>query len=160
MGMKGISPLIATVLLIAFTIAIAGIVSVFFTSFTKQTTGSVNSQGQNLVTCAGSAPTVDQVKYSLAGTGLTNVTYSNPGSYNLTNITIYTTLSNAVTYINSSGTLSGNFYLNPLSSNSTTLLAVSGATPTEVRVVGYCQSTQAESGSCIVGQSCMVAATP
>jgi flagellin-like protein len=152
--MKGISPLIAAVLLIAFTVAIGGIVSVFFTSFTKQTTGSVSSQGQQLITCSGSNPSVDRVSYPATGTAAMNVSYSNPSSYNITNITIYTTLSNGTTF-----TTGGTSYLNPGQANSTVLFNVSTSlgTPSVVKVAGVCQAIQPVIGTCVAGYACMVA---
>lgn len=42
--MKGVSPLVASVLLIAFTIAVAGLYSGWITSFTKKTNEEVEEQ--------------------------------------------------------------------------------------------------------------------
>ncbi len=53
MNSKGISPMVATVLLIAFTVAVGGIVSVWMTGFTTSTTGSVESASTNQTKCAG-----------------------------------------------------------------------------------------------------------
>jgi len=152
--MKGISALIATVLLLAFTIAVAGIISIFFTGFTKQTTGAVSGQGQNLIACSSSNPVIDKVYYPLSASGSSvNVTYSNPGLYNVTNITLYTAYPNGTTF-----SFGGQIYLNPSGTNSS--VVVSGAppaiAPTEVRVVGFCQGNQPVSGSCLTGQSCML----
>ena len=52
--MKGISPLIASVLLIAFTVAVAGVISVFFTNLTTSSTASVNASTQVQIRCSGS----------------------------------------------------------------------------------------------------------
>ena len=147
--MKGISPLISAVLLIAFTIAVGGIVSIFFTGFTKQTTGSVSGTGQTLLSCGDSYPTVTSVRYPASGTGMMNVTFANPGNDLLTSITIYTLMSNSVVYTNSSGSLTS------LSSNSTQLFNINGlGTPTEVRITGVC-SGQTVSGYCLAGATCM-----
>lgn len=155
--MKGISPLIAAVLLIAFTVAVGGIVSVFFTSFTKQTTGSVSSQGGQLVSCAGVSPTVDSVLYPVSGTGYVNATFTNPGSLNITNVTVYVAMPNGSTFTMQYGLLGGSMYLNPLSSNQTQTLVTpsGGVSPSEVRVTGFCNGVQAVAGSCLAGQSCM-----
>jgi len=48
---KGVSPLIATVLLIAFTIAVGGIISVWLTSFTTTTTQTVGKQSEAQIIC-------------------------------------------------------------------------------------------------------------
>src|SRR3972149_3341144 len=78
--MKGISPLIAAVLLIAFTVAVAGIVSVFFSNLTTTTTSAVNASTQVQVKCAGSSlkisntsSAVFQVSYDIGTETLSNV---------------------------------------------------------------------------------------
>jgi flagellin-like protein len=151
--MKGISPLIAAVLLIAFTVAIGGIVSVFFTSFTKQTTGSVSSSGQSLVGCGDSQPTVNLVRYPSSGNGIMNVSFLNPGGDNITNVTIYTTMTNGLTYVNGS-----TWYLNPGQASSTVLFTITSlGTPSVVKVAGLCLGIQPVMGSCSSGQVCMQA---
>jgi flagellin-like protein len=159
--MKGISPLIAAVLLIAFTIAVGGIVSIFMTSFTKQTTGSVSSQGGALIACGSSAPTVDVVN-AYKALGNVSFTVSNPGSLPLYSIAAYVSLSNASTFTVNS--LSGTT-LAAYASNSTVYAYcyncawAGNATITEVRVVGVCVTSagqnQTVSGSCLAGQACM-----
>jgi flagellin-like protein len=147
--MKGISPLIAAVLLIAVTVGIGLIVSMFYMSFTKQTTGSVSGSGQTLVNCGDSYPTVSMVRYPASGSGMMNVSFINPGNDLLSNVTIYTVMSNGVTYANSTGSLP------QLSSNATQLFNINGlGIPTEVRVVGICSGSPV-SGSCLTGQFCM-----
>ncbi|OYT42108.1 MAG: hypothetical protein B6U78_02065 [Candidatus Aenigmarchaeota archaeon ex4484_224] len=51
--MKGISPLIAAVLLIAFTVAVGGIIATWLTSFSKTTTGAAGGQTKTLLGCSG-----------------------------------------------------------------------------------------------------------
>jgi len=153
--MKGISPLISAVLLIAFTVAVGGIVSIFMTGFTKTTTGAVSSGGQALITCGSSSPTVDQVRGN-GTSGVMNYTYTNPGSIALQNMVIYTTLSNASTI--SSSPSSATLGAMASASISVTLSGTGNATPTEVRVVGVCVTSsgnQTVYGSCVTGQSCM-----
>ncbi len=50
---KGVSPLIATVLLISFTMAIAIILSNWVLDYSKQQTGALNERGSKQVTCSG-----------------------------------------------------------------------------------------------------------
>ena len=78
--MKGISPLIASVLLIAFTVAVAGVISVFFTNLTTSSTASVNASTQVQMACAGSTitltnitPTLFKVTYDVGTATLTQV---------------------------------------------------------------------------------------
>lgn len=161
--MKGISALIATVLLLAFTIAVAGIVSIFFTGFTKQTTGSVSGQGGALIACSGSAPTVDLVKYNSTNASSINVTYSNPGSIALASVSMYITLSNSTTFQPTLGSSTLAAYASAsvtVSGPSSGIATGSGGAPVEVRVVGVCVTSsgnQTSSGSCLTGQSCMSA---
>lgn len=50
--MKGVSPLIATILLIAFTIGVAGIISAWLTTFTITSTELVGGQLINQLVCS------------------------------------------------------------------------------------------------------------
>ena len=51
--MKGISPIISIVIVVAFTVAIGSIVAVFGTSFFQTTTGTVAQQVEEFVDCQG-----------------------------------------------------------------------------------------------------------
>jgi len=62
--MKGISPLIASVLLIAFTIGVAALYSGWITSFTQKTTGEVQEHSEKRVTCSYGGIVIDDVKYN------------------------------------------------------------------------------------------------
>lgn len=152
--MKGLSPFIATILLIAFTVAVGGIISIFLTGFFKSSVSSVGTQGNILIACSGASPTVDLVKYPLSGTGNVNATFSNPGSLLVTNVSVFVIMPNTSVFTTSAGNLTA------LASNaSTTLVTPSGGVaPAEVRVVGVCvssQGTQSVSGSCLAGNPCM-----
>lgn len=61
--MKGISPLIATVLLIAFTVAVAGIVSLWVTSFAKTATQQTENKSLTQITCAYGAISLSDVNF-------------------------------------------------------------------------------------------------
>ena len=63
-GMKGITPLIASVLLIAFTIAVAALYSGWITSFTKKTTEEVKEHSEKRVTCTYGGIAIDDLKYN------------------------------------------------------------------------------------------------
>jgi len=52
MKRKGISPLIAAVLLIAFTMAVAAILTAWVTTFTEDTADTVGEEGEQQVSCA------------------------------------------------------------------------------------------------------------
>jgi flagellin-like protein len=49
--MKGISPLIATILLIAFTVAVGGIVSLWITGYSKTQTTQISQTSQDQIAC-------------------------------------------------------------------------------------------------------------
>jgi flagellin-like protein len=61
--MKGISPLVATVLLIAFTVAVAGVVSMWVTSFTKSTTTIAERQSRERINCTYGSIALSNVNY-------------------------------------------------------------------------------------------------
>ena len=86
--MKGISPMIATVLLLAFTIAVGGIISVWLTGMTRTQTAGVTTAAQcastrldviAAITIPGSTNSTAQVTYTNLGPEIiypTNVTLS------------------------------------------------------------------------------------
>jgi flagellin-like protein len=82
---KGISPLIATVLLIAFTVAVAGIISVWLTGFTKTTTGTVGTQANIEIICNNGQISLSNLKYC---NGYLSGDISNSGTITLGNITL------------------------------------------------------------------------
>jgi flagellin-like protein len=59
--MKGISPLIAAVLLIAFTITIAILIVSWGSSFVTQTTSGIGNKSTELIDCSGAAIEIDSV---------------------------------------------------------------------------------------------------
>src|SRR3989338_7814870 len=62
--MKGISPFIASVLLIAFTLAVAGIYSGWIVSFTKKTSTTVTDTSNTRVTCSYGGIALSNLKYN------------------------------------------------------------------------------------------------
>ena len=83
--MKGISPMIATVLLIAFTIGVGGLVTIFFTGLTKTQTGIVSQNSQNFTQCSFGLLEIKKVDCSTTTDGL--VGYWKFESVNSTNFT-------------------------------------------------------------------------
>jgi len=158
-SMKGVSPLIATVLLIAFTVAIGGLISVWLTGFTRTQTESVGSQASTSITC------------SNGGLSLFSVSYCNPyltgkitntGTVSLGNISLTITFSNASTTqkrylqllgytVNLTSACCGNVSLYPselISFNGT----IGGSNYDTIRVVSNCSGVVAsvDSGSVIL----------
>lgn len=88
---KGISPLIATVLLIAFTVGVAGIISTWLTGFTQQSTKQVGEQSNIEVTCSYGGISLSSLRYG-SNTMAGNI--ENTGSISLGNITLQIIYSN------------------------------------------------------------------
>ena len=83
--MKGVETLLAAVLLIGFTVAIAATVSVWFTAVTRDTQSSVTSKSDTAVDCAGAAMGIDQVY--VFNNSVARAVIRNKGSVNLSIIT-------------------------------------------------------------------------
>jgi flagellin-like protein len=86
--MKGISAIIATVLLVAFAVAIAGIVSVWSTTLTTSQTKTIGNQSKGQTVCTASI-TIDQAK--IYNNSNVTVTYHNIGNQVITNIKVFAT---------------------------------------------------------------------
>ncbi|MFA5887722.1 MAG: archaellin/type IV pilin N-terminal domain-containing protein [Candidatus Nanoarchaeia archaeon] len=82
---KGISPLIATVLIIGFTVALAAIIMTWGTTFSKGIQKSTEATSDERMACA------QEVQISLAsacvGTNTINMTIKNDGSKDIVNMT-------------------------------------------------------------------------
>lgn len=61
---KGVSPFIASVLLIAFAIAVAGLYSGWITSFVEETTEEVGERSEKRVTCSYGGIALDDLEYN------------------------------------------------------------------------------------------------
>lgn len=90
--MKAISPLIASVLLIAFTVAVGGVLSVWITSFTTSSTQTVEEQATTSLACSYGGVSLSNLKY--CGGGLSG-RVENTGNIALGNITIQIVYANA-----------------------------------------------------------------
>ncbi|MEM5802218.1 MAG: archaellin/type IV pilin N-terminal domain-containing protein [Candidatus Aenigmatarchaeota archaeon] len=133
---KGVSTFIAAILLIAFTVAVGGIISFWLTGFTTTSTGSVEASTTNQTKCAGAYIKIDSVT-------ATRIIYSNPSNQAISSINI----------IAGDGTsiLSGGSTLNPGSVNS---VGWTRGTNTSVIAKGLCLATVPVEGSCKSGDSC------
>ena len=72
--MKGLSPLIAAVMLIAFTVSVGGIISVWLSTFTTTTTDITQEAGTKQIKCATSVLEVSEVVSNLSTTDSINTT--------------------------------------------------------------------------------------
>ncbi len=82
---KGISPLIAAVLLIAFTVATATLIAGWFSTLARTTTATVTNRTDMAVGCSGASISIDQV-YGVAnasGTMTSRAVVRNNGLANL-----------------------------------------------------------------------------
>jgi len=85
--MKGISPLIASVLLIAFTLAVATIIGSWLTSVSKTSTQQIGSQLTQQVNCTGNI--LDVVDAFCHDNTIVTVTLQSMGSASLANPSFY-----------------------------------------------------------------------
>jgi len=89
---KGISPLIAAVILIAFVIAVAGIASTFFTGFTKEQKAGVESKAATIVDCSVATIDLDEDTVDINNTDTSNVNFnlvlSNTGQEDLAGLKV------------------------------------------------------------------------
>ncbi len=149
MKMKGISPLIATVLLIAFTMAVAAILTSWATSFTKTETTLVGGRGETQIKCTYgdiAAKKSDVVFNFTSNPAGVNVTTYNRGSEDLYNFSFFIITDKNVYPF----TVTTNFSkTSPLSSGITTLLisanSSGGAPPggekfEKLRIIALCQT--------------------
>lgn len=156
--MKGISPFIAVVLLIAFTVAIGGILSVWFSTITTSQTATVQSSSDALAKCSSTAISISDVRYNTSAAAtpkMVNVTFSSSGNQNLKNVTITVTGGGSATvsrqYFNATGDdlLPGGVFATTVNTTAATI------PPEQVIVNALCQSQYAISNVCKSGEPCM-----
>ena len=81
---KGVSALIASVLLIAFTVSVAMIVMGWFSSFVRTTTENVSGVTQGAIGCSSGIIQIDKVYlHNGTGYGYVNITVKNTGQISL-----------------------------------------------------------------------------
>lgn len=144
--MKGISTIIATVLLVGFVVAIAGIVSMWSTTMTTTQTKTIENQSKGQTVCA-PAIMIDSVYVPAFGTSnYVNVTYHNAGSQTMTGVHID---------IRNSSALNTTDVPN-LGIGETAFISVGGQSNTTnlVKVRGLCASSIVVSDECIPGDFC------
>ena len=99
--------MIAVVLLIAFTVAVGGILSVWLSTLSTTQTAIVSPGTEKQVRCAASALKVSQVRYP-TGTGRSSVNVSviyDSGTESLSNITVEISARGVTDLVNSTGTV-------------------------------------------------------
>ncbi len=177
-GKKGISPMIAIVLLIAFTVAVGGILSLWLTTLTSTQTTTTGSAAEKQILCARSVLSIEEVTHSVIGSdNLVNVTvvykYGDENLYNFT-LTFIDNARNSFTlnqtrlseivvqYNNSAGEQFSpgmmtvwSLNLTDAQSGETGADSLTGTSLQSVRVRALCQTNYPVSGECKSGQSCM-----
>ena len=91
--MKGLSPLIATVLLIAFTVGVGGVISLWITTFTQTSSKIVSKEGENQLICSNGAIALSSLKYCSSTSNISGIIKNN-GRIILGNITLQTVFIN------------------------------------------------------------------
>ena len=143
--------MIAVVLLIAFTVSVGGILSVWLSTLSTTQTTIVSSGTEKQVRCSPSSISIVEVRYT-SGTsnGFVNVTVRYDSGIE--------TLSNITTEVSARGSIQANTSTAPLSPGESRVVQVSPANypPEIVSARGFCQSTVSIIAECKSGQPCMV----
>lgn len=155
--MKGISPVIATILLIAITVSVVVLVNIWFPGLIGSQQETIESSSTEFTSCASSHIEITEVRYPSSGSPrIVNVTIGSSGSENLKNITIVVVGGGASTatykYYNASGD-----DLIPGLSFATTVNTTGGASlpPEIVTASGFCRTSYVVTDDCKAGESCM-----
>ena len=149
--MKGISPMIATVLIIAFTIAVGGIISIFMTNLTKTTTGEAERTAAGTSECAGAY--IDVINVTTGAANTQNILVHNPSKNTIYITSAYDDLGNVNSSIG---------FQTRLTSGSITTLngtVVPGSNARKITLIGFCENAAGTtnvsiSGTCPKGGSC------
>lgn len=89
--MKGLSPLIATVLLIAFTVGVGGLISVWISGFTQTSSKIVSKEGETQIICSNGAIDLSSLRY--CNNNISGIIKNN-GRITIGNITVQTVFNN------------------------------------------------------------------
>jgi len=147
--MKAISPMIATILLIAFTVAVGGIISVWLSGFTRTATAGTETRAEALTRCSASGFEVVSVK---SANKLVYVTHYG------TNIAIY-----PLSVVYSDGTTTSSFDLNTdmkVTTGEVSLINLTSTFPdgaTSVKINAFCEYgiiNQSIAAECSKGDTC------
>ncbi len=85
---KGVSPLIAAVLLIAFTMAVAAILTAWLTSFTTQKTKYVGNKSSQVIACSYAGIAIYDAVWDSTNNQML-ISIANTGAIDLSNVTAY-----------------------------------------------------------------------
>lgn len=134
--MKGLSPIVATIILIAFAVAVGGLISIWVTGFATSTTEFTSERGEELTACAGARLKVDIVSAN-------SIIYSNPSAKIITNITVYDQAGRNLT-----------FNASNLSPGQVANITWAKGSNTTIFMRGICEGSVVVEGECKDGQIC------
>lgn len=89
--MKGLSPLVATVLLIAFTVGVGGLISIWLTDFTQTSSKIVSKDSEERIVCSNGAIDLSNLRY--CNNNISGIVKNN-GMITIGNITLQTVFNN------------------------------------------------------------------
>jgi len=96
---KGISPLVATVLLIAFVVAIGGVVAAWLGTFTKDQTQLVADQSKLQINCQAAKVAMKNLRFGSASSTLSGTMENNGFGIALGNLTLTIVYQNATSQV-------------------------------------------------------------
>lgn len=154
--------MIATVLIIAFTIAIGGIISIFMTNLTKTTTGEAERSAAGTSECAGTYIDVINVTTGATGANVANIIVHNPSKNRIYVISAYDDLGNVNTTIINASTSSDITLGLKLASGDIRSISAANlptANSKKITLTGFCENSAGTtnvsiSGTCPKGGSC------
>jgi len=133
---KGLSPVVATIILIAFAVAIGGLVAIWLTGFATDTTEFTSEKGHKFTECSGALIKIDSVTDG-------GIIFSNQFGKTIQNITAYDSAGRNLT-VNTTTLVPGQVSNITWSSGSNSSIFM--------RV--FCLDTVIVEGRCQAGQSC------
>ena len=146
---KGLSPLVATVLLIAFTLSIAGLIGGWLTSLTKSQTSTIEQGSTTLINCTSALIDITDVVCSNSSQQL-RIAIANLGDVELYDFSAFASINNTL-YTNNTGGPNSTNTLRPgqqiilIYGCDRTQFCTNGATLTKVRVsAGNCPQVSLE----------------
>lgn len=142
--MKGISPFIAVILLIGFTVAVAGIVNVWLAGYTRSTSDIVTNQSTSEITCTYGGVSLKNLRYAR---GNVSGRIENTGTINLDRVYVQTIFKNQTSLkIPMCGTAASpfnctnaNLSISPRESASFNV-SIGGSNYDDIRIITHCAS--------------------
>ncbi len=147
--------MIAVVLLIAFTVAVGGILSVWLSTLSTTQTTIVSSGTEKQVRCAASSISILEVRYPSGTSGCV-------APYNCVNVTVrydsgVEALSNITVEVSARGSINSSTSTARFSPGESRVVSLIANYPPEVASArGFCQDSVSITAECKAGQPCML----